>query len=126
MFTVAVKRHFLARHFLIGGDWGSENQEHSHSYDLEISLEGPRLNKHGYLMDIMEIQGRLDRIMTVLNDSLLNELAEFDGLNPSIELLADLCCRWLLDGLKRPPISAVSVKVFEDDSAWASCRRKVP
>jgi 6-pyruvoyltetrahydropterin/6-carboxytetrahydropterin synthase len=30
MYVVAVKREFDAQHFLIGGDWGPENEIHSH------------------------------------------------------------------------------------------------
>jgi hypothetical protein len=32
MYTVAVKRDFIASHFLVGGDWGSENERHAHHY----------------------------------------------------------------------------------------------
>jgi 6-pyruvoyltetrahydropterin/6-carboxytetrahydropterin synthase len=30
MYTVTITRDFVAQHFLIGGDWGAENQWHSH------------------------------------------------------------------------------------------------
>lgn len=122
MFTVGVKRQFTARHYLIGGNWGSENEIHSHCYALEVTLEGPKLNEHGYLVDIVEIEERLDKIIARLQDSVLNELPEFAGLNPSIEHLADQCCRLLLEVSGNPPLTAVSVKVFENDNAWASCR----
>jgi len=126
MFQVAVRRHFTARHFLIGGDWGGENQPHEHGYTVEVRLEGPCLDGHGFLMDIVEIEGRMDGIANRLQGSLLNELPEFAGLNPSVERLADSCCRWFLDGLKKPSISAVEVRVFENEDAWAACRREVP
>jgi len=125
MFTVGVRRQFIARHYLTGGNWGGENEIHSHHYALEVSLEGPELNEHGYLMDIVEIEERLDKIMSRLQDSVLNELPEFAGLNPSIEHLADQCCQWLQDGLTNPPLSCVSVKVFENNDAWASCHREI-
>ena len=35
MYSVAVKREFVAQHFLIGGDWGAENDWHSHHYQVE-------------------------------------------------------------------------------------------
>ena len=126
MFQVAVRRHFTARHFLIGGDWGGENHPHEHGYTVEVRLEGHCLDGHGFLMDIVEIEGRMDGIMNRLKDRLLNELPEFAGLNPSIERLADQCCRWFLDGLDKAPISAVEVRVFENEDAWAACRREVP
>jgi 6-pyruvoyltetrahydropterin/6-carboxytetrahydropterin synthase len=32
MYTVAVRRDFIAQHYLIGGDWGAENELHAHHY----------------------------------------------------------------------------------------------
>ena len=55
MYTLAVRRDFIARHFLIGGDWGPENNEHAHHYRVEVQLEGSSLDKHGYLVDIVDI-----------------------------------------------------------------------
>ena len=40
MYAVAVSRDFVAQHFLIGGDWGAENESHSHHYRVEVGLEG--------------------------------------------------------------------------------------
>ena len=125
MFTVGVRRQFIARHYLIGGNWGRENEIHSHHYALEVSFEGRELNEHGYLLDIVEIEERLDKIVARLQDSVLNELPEFAGLNPSIEHLAALCCRLLQEGLTNPPLAAVTVKIFENNDAWASCRREI-
>ena len=52
MYTVAVQREFTARHFLVGGDWGDENEPHAHHYVAEVRLEGPDLATHGYLDDL--------------------------------------------------------------------------
>lgn len=124
-FTVAVKRRFIARHYLVGGDWGDENHEHSHHYGVEVSLEGAQLNEHGYVADIVEIEARIDGIIERIKEKTLNELAEFSGLNPSIERLAAIICQSLLTNIA-PGISAVCVRIFEDDAAWAACRRERP
>ncbi len=84
MYTVAVKRDFVAQHFLIGGDWGAENNLHSHHYALELRLEGDRLDRHGYLVDIVEIEHALTELVNHYRDHTLNDLPEFAGLNPSI------------------------------------------
>ena len=47
MYTVTITRDFVAQHFLIGGDWGAENQWHSHHYKAEVRLEGATLDQHG-------------------------------------------------------------------------------
>jgi 6-pyruvoyltetrahydropterin/6-carboxytetrahydropterin synthase len=126
MYRVAVRRHFEARHRLIGGDWGSENELHAHPYEVEVSLEGARLDEHGYLVDITAIEASLDAILARIAGTTLNDLPEFAGLNPSIERLAEIFCRLVLADMAVPALSAVSVKVFESGSAWAACLRELP
>jgi len=65
MYTIAVKRDFIAQHFLIGGAWGPENEKHSHHYQVEVQLEGAALDEHGYLMDIVDIEAKLDTLIAV-------------------------------------------------------------
>jgi 6-pyruvoyltetrahydropterin/6-carboxytetrahydropterin synthase len=126
IYRVAVRRDFEARHFLIGGEWGSENALHAHPYAVEVCLEGTRLNEHGYLVDITAIEASLDRILGRIAGTTLNDLPEFAGLNPSVERLAELFCRSVLAEIAATVLSAVSVKVFESGSAWAACRREIP
>ena len=85
VYTVAVQRNFVARHFLFGGDWGPENESHSHHYKIEIRLEGRELDRHGYLVDIVDIENSLDGLVAYFRDRTLNELAEFEGLNLTFE-----------------------------------------
>ena len=59
MYRVAVRRDFIAQHYLIGGDWGAENQKHSHHYVLELELGGETLDQHNYLVDIVEIERQI-------------------------------------------------------------------
>ncbi|MCB0456071.1 MAG: 6-carboxytetrahydropterin synthase, partial [Aequorivita sp.] len=74
MYTVAVKRNFTAQHFLVGGDWGAENEWHSHHYVVELQLEGDSLDQHGYLVDIVDIEFHLDKIVAYYRDRTLNDL----------------------------------------------------
>ena len=60
MYTVGVRRDFIARHMLIGGDWGPENESHAHYYLVEARLYGKKLDRHGYLLDICEVETHLE------------------------------------------------------------------
>ncbi len=122
-YTLAVKRSFVAQHFLAGGDWGRENQPHSHHYHLEVLLEGQVLNEHGFLVDIVDLEAHLDELVAYYRDQTLNRLPEFVGLNPSIEQFARLLCQELLSRLKEP-LQAITAKVWEDDIAWAAYREE--
>lgn len=122
MYTVAVKRDFVAQHFLIGGDWGAENEWHSHHYVVELQLSGPSLDRHGYMVDIVDIEHHLDALVAYYRDKTLNDLPEFDGLNPSIEHFARILCTSLSDRIAAPNLSEVAVQVWENDIAWARYR----
>ncbi len=120
-YTLAVKRDFLARHFLVGGDWGAENELHSHHYRVEVQLEGKILDKHGYLVDIVALEAHLAELVAYYRDQTLNDLPEFAGLNPSIEHFARILGQEILS--RRPePLSAVTVQIWENDIAWAAYR----
>jgi 6-pyruvoyltetrahydropterin/6-carboxytetrahydropterin synthase len=126
MYTVAVKRDFIAQHYLIGGDWGAENELHAHHYRVEARLQGERLDQHGYLVDIVDIESNLDALAAHYRDRTLNELSEFEGLNPSVERFAAILCRSLAARLKAANLAALTVKVWEGQDAWASYRYVLP
>ncbi len=120
MYTVAVKRDFVGQHYLIGGDWGAENEWHSHHYVVEVQLEGHALDQHGYLVDIVDIEHHLETLVARYRDKTLNELPEFAGLNPSIEHFSRIFCEALSARIVAPTIELVTVKIWENDIAWAS------
>jgi len=122
MYTVSVRRNFIARHALVGGDWGAENEPHAHHYVVEARLYGKKLDRHGYLMDICEVEAALDQLAGHFRDKNLNDLPEFMELNPSIEHFARIFCRALLSVINRQVLAALSIKIWENEVAWAEYR----
>ena len=122
MYTLGVRRDFIARHFLIGGDWGPENQPNSHHYALELQLEGAELDQHGYLVDIVDVEHHLHEIVNYYKDQMLNDKPEFAGLNPSIEHFSRILATSLSERIKAGNISALKVVLWENESAWAAYR----
>ncbi len=120
MYTLAVRRDFIARHFLIGGDWGPENFPNSHHYVLELQLEGRELDQHGYLVDIVDVEKHLDELILHFKEKMLNDLPEFKGLNPSIEHFAHIFAASLNEQIKAENIVALKIILWENDSAWAA------
>jgi 6-pyruvoyltetrahydropterin/6-carboxytetrahydropterin synthase len=120
MYTLAVRRNFIARHYLIGGDWGPEKYPTSHHSLLELQLSGRDLDRHGYLVDITEVEKNLDQIIDHYKEQMLNELPEFAGLNPSIEHFARILATSLNERLQAPGLAGLKVVLWENDSAWTS------
>jgi len=120
MYTLAVRRSFIAHHYLVGGDWGPENFPHSHHYVLELQLDGKELDQHGYLVDIVDVEKHLEEINDYYKEKMLNELPEFDGLNPSLEHFTRILTTELNDRINAANITAIKVTVWEHENAWAS------
>ncbi len=120
MYTLALKRDFIARHFLIGGDWGMENYPNSHHYVLELQLSGNELDQHGYLVDLVEVENKLNEVIARYREQMLNDLPEFAGLNPSIENFVRILALRLNESLAAPNVSTLTVRLWENESAWAS------
>ena len=122
MYTLGVRRDFIARHFLIGGDWGAENFPNSHHYILELQLEGSELDQHGYLCDIVDVEKHLDNVVNYYKEQMLNDKPEFAGLNPSIEHFARILATSLSERIKEENITSLKVVLWENDLAWAAYR----
>ena len=120
MYTLGVKRDFIARHYLIGGDWGPENYPNSHHYVLELRMEGRELDQHGYLVDIVDVEKHLDEIVNYYKDQMLNDKPEFAGLNPSIEHFSRILTMSLSERIQAENINSIKVVLWENESAWAA------
>lgn len=120
MYTLAVKRDFIARHYLIGGDWGPENFPNSHHYVLELELGGKTLDQHGYLVDIVDVERHLDETVAYYREKMLNDLPEFAGLNPSIEHFARILAEQLNAKIRAENITSLTARLWENEIAWVS------
>ena len=122
MYSLGMRREFSARHYLVGGDWGEENIEHPHRYRVELVLEAESLDRHGFLVDIVEVADHLDAVAAHFRDKTLNTLAVFSGLNPSIERLALVLHDAFKERLAHLSLDAMTVTIWEDEIAWTSYR----
>lgn len=124
MYQLCLLREFSARHYLIGGDWGTENQEHAHAYKLEWELSANELDPNGFLIDLVVLESALIRVLDPIQDRVLNELPGFIGLNPSLERFAHYLSDQLLVFLDQADldrrIKQSSIRLWEHALAWAA------
>jgi 6-pyruvoyltetrahydropterin/6-carboxytetrahydropterin synthase len=120
MYTLRVQRDFVAQHYLTVPDCGPENEWHSHHFEIELLLKGEELNENGYLIDIVEVEEALDQILDRYRDATLNDLPEFQGINPSIEHFSRIVCTSLQEQMPTDTLTGMTVRIWEDETAWAS------
>lgn len=124
MYTVTVTRDFIAQHYLTVPDPGPEGELHSQHYRFEVTLRGPELNEHNYLVDIDAVKAALAAVEARYADATLNDLPEFEG-NPSVEQFARVVCERVLEAVRTDGLDAVRVRAWEDEEAAAGYEREV-
>jgi len=130
VYRLCLLRDFIARHALVGGEWGGENLPHSHFYKLEWRLEGAKLDDHGFLVDLVALESVLDSVVASVRDKHLNDLVFFRGRNPSVEHFARYLSEALADSLDTVDphrlVSGTQVRLWEHEQAWASWAQSRP
>ncbi|MFC4540610.1 6-pyruvoyl tetrahydropterin synthase family protein [Halosolutus amylolyticus] len=120
MYTVTVTRDFVAQHWLTVPDPGPEGDLHSHHLTVEVQVEGERLGEYGYLVDIDDLKAVVDGLVDRYRDATLNDLPEFEGLNPSVEHFSRFFADRVVDGIETDRLDGVEVTMWEEDAAAAS------
>lgn len=84
---------------------------HGRTYRLVAAFRGEKLNERGYLADERELRAMLGEVAAMLDHKYLNELPQFQGVNPSAENIA----RWVAGELlkKLPPLSGIRLAWVE-------------
>jgi 6-pyruvoyltetrahydropterin/6-carboxytetrahydropterin synthase len=119
MFTTGVERPLNARHYLPTEE-GPEAKDHQHPYVVEWRVQVPALDSKGYGTDIAWMERTLEAILGDIDGVLLNELPAFSARLPSLEnLCVYLWERCAASGVAGKPGSSMSIKIWENEHAWA-------
>jgi 6-pyruvoyltetrahydropterin/6-carboxytetrahydropterin synthase len=124
-YRLTVRREFTAQHYLTVPDPGPEGEIHSHAFTAEVEFAGPELGEYGYLVDIDRVDAVLDDLEDRYGDALLNDLPEFGDRNPSVERFAERVGDRVAAALADPTPTRLTVRLWEDDLAWASHERRL-
>lgn len=90
---------------------------HGHNYRVEVCLVSDRLDGNGFVMDFGDVKSALNKIVSALDHTYLNDSLPKEYQPPSAENLA----YYFFSELKqRLPFGRVSsVKVWETQNQWA-------
>jgi 6-pyruvoyltetrahydropterin/6-carboxytetrahydropterin synthase len=125
MYATTVSTDFVAQHHLTVPDPGPEGRPHSHHYAVDVTFRGPRLDEYDYLVDIDDAEAALAAVADDYRDRLLNDMAAFEGANPSVERFARVVHDRIADAITAETVTEIEVTVWEDEAAAASYRAEV-
>lgn len=112
MYEIGTVAQFESAHRLVG-DFGPATRVHGHTYRLEVTVRGDRLEPSKVLLDV----GRLDALVAAVVERVhLRDLDSVQGLagsNTTAEAVAEFCWRGLAEGLQRQGLASLHVRVWE-------------
>lgn len=120
MYSTTVLTDFVAQHYLTVPNPGPEGDPHSHHFEVELMFRGPELNEYDYLVDIDDADAALASLADRYRDTLLNDLPEFEGYNPSVERFARVIFERVTETVTDETVTELAVMVWEDDTAAAT------
>ena len=116
LYTLKVITDFAASHILEGHP-GKCARLHGHNWTLEVEAEARSLNSIGMAMDFADLKALVSQVVDDMDHRHLNDLADFDGINPTAEHLAAVVYRRVAEGLADYPAEVTAVTVWETPRA---------
>jgi len=116
MYEVTIIKEFSAAHMLaaIGGKC---EELHGHNFKVEVTVAARNLNSEGILIDFRDVKQWLQTILDRLDHKHLNQIAFFDGINPSSENIAKYICGEMQLQAAQTGVRVARVKVWESENA---------
>ena len=120
MYELTVRDHFDAAHTLRGYQ-GECSRLHGHTWDVDVTIAGERLDGVGIVYDFKRLKADLHRILEDYDHAFLDEVPPFDEMNATAENLARVVFENLSQGLEAS-VRLVEVSVWESPVAKLSYR----
>ncbi|MDD3155098.1 MAG: 6-carboxytetrahydropterin synthase QueD [Victivallaceae bacterium] len=119
MFEIEIERAFSAAHHL-RGYCGNCSHLHGHNYVVAAGLRAEQLDEVGIAVDFRKLKDELDAILARYDHADLNELEEFQAINPTSEVLARHIYRVLSEKMNSDKIRVIRIRVRESPGSTAT------
>jgi len=115
MYELMITDHFSSAHYLREYEGACENL-HGHTWKVEVCISSAAVNRIGLVVDFKDLKAQLKKITERWDHVCLNDLPEFQEINPSTESMAQCLYREFAKVLPEQ-LSMRHVRVWESDSA---------
>lgn len=119
MYEIMVQESFSAAHRL--RDYGGKCEGlHGHNWHVDVIVRSQGLNETGLAIDFRVLKEHTRSVLSALDHAFLNDLPEFQAINPSSENIARYIFERVSALLSGVPAKVARVNVWESDHACAS------
>ena len=117
MYTITIESSFKAGHQLTYAG-GETEQLHQHDWQLKVAAQIEELDENGLAIDFIYLKSRIDEITAVLDNTQLEELACFEGVNVTAENVAGYIYNQLETQMPTKAM-LMFVEIMEAPGCWA-------
>lgn len=116
MFDVFIKTHFAGAHHL--RDYPGDCEfPHGHNWKVKVTVRATELDNLGMGIDFKVLKMHVKEVIDLLDHRDLNQMEEFEKINPSSEHIAKFIFDRLQHTLQTDRYFLFSVSVMETDSS---------
>lgn len=119
MFELEISRDISAAHQLRGYDGACCNL-HGHNYQIIVVLQAKELDSIGIGVDFKKLKAVADELLSSYDHAFLNDLPEYQDLNPTSENMAMTLYKKLANKMNDGNVKVTAVKVKESPSSCAT------
>ena len=114
MYELTVSSDFASAHILRGYQ-GRCKDLHGHTWKVDVTIEGQKLDDIGMVVDFRVIKKQLREFLEAIDHVYLNDLAYFKEVNPTTENLA----KYIFEGFSNVcrPLKLKRVRVWESENS---------
>ena len=116
LYTLKIVTDFAASHILEGHP-GKCSRLHGHNWTLEVEAEARQLDAIGMALDFADLKALVKEVVDDMDHRHLNDLPDFEGVNPTAEHLAAVVYRRVAERLQDYPARVTAVTVWETPRA---------
>lgn len=128
MLSLTRRFTFSASHRLVSGRldaagnasaFGACQRLHGHNYRLEVSVAGEPDPVTGFFCNVLELERTVrEQVVEPCDHQVLNELPQFAGLVPTMEMVAQVFWKALQPALASRGMRLCSLCLAETDEHW--------
>jgi 6-pyruvoyltetrahydropterin/6-carboxytetrahydropterin synthase len=122
-FEVSTEAGFSAAHFIRGYPGNCSNL-HGHNWKVRITVRASSSQAMGLTYDFRRLRELAGEVVSGLDHSVLNDLPQFEGGNPTAETIAEWIYGELEGRLAGEPVRLARVEVWESERNCAAFFRE--
>jgi 6-pyruvoyl-tetrahydropterin synthase len=132
MFSLTIRDHIMIAHSFRGETFGPAQRLHGATYIVDATFKRDALDQDNVVVDIQRATDQLRAVLDDLSYRNLDEMPEFEGINTSTELLAQVVADRLASrvqagdfGENAREMAAIAVTLRESHLASATYERSL-